>query len=232
MKKLLIILLAIFSLTAFAQTDKLVRRISYELGKVEGSIPQINMLIKKGEKVQAKEMVNEALLQIEKIEAYQKEAALLDEAIDEADLFIPQTQETKRFLVNKAAQLKNAIGVFILCDAQLFDSDYSTLKEEIQGQLTDMGCSFLEEQEGADWLIVISASARQGNKMVTGNFSTYFSYVDLKLSIDKTANGKRVYQNAFSEKGGDTRSFENAAREAYRELFPQISAIIREQISQ
>lgn len=48
MKKLFIILISTLSLVSFTQADNLTRLISYELGKVEGSIPQINMLIKKG----------------------------------------------------------------------------------------------------------------------------------------------------------------------------------------
>ena len=231
MKRIFIILLSVFSLTAFAQTDKLVRRISYELGKVEGSIPQINMLMKKGEKVQAREMVDAALTQMEQIEAYQKEAALMDETIDDEDLFISQTQETKRFLVNKANQLKNAIGIYIICNAHIFEHDY-LLKEEIEGKLVDLGCSFVDEKEQADWIITISASSREGNKMSTGNFTTYFSYVDLQQSIDKVVDGKRVYQNVFSEKGSDTRSYEFAAKEAYQELISQIVPAIKNVIQQ
>lgn len=230
MKKIFILLFAAFSLTSFAQTDKLIRSITYELGKVEGTIPQINMLIKKGEKVQAREMVDDALKQIEQIEQNQKEAASYGD-FEEEDLLIPQTQETKRFLVNKANQLKNAISIYISCDAKLFTQEYASLKNEIQGQLADLGCSYVENPEQADWVINISSSAREGNKMTTGNFTTYFSYVDLQLSIDKTANSKRVYQNTFNEKGGNNLSFERAAQEAYQELSPQISAIIKEYIS-
>lgn len=230
MKKLFIALILFLSLVSFAQADNLTRRITYELGKVEGSIPQINMLIKKGEKVQAREMVEEALKQMEQIEAYQKEASINGEEIDEEELLISQAQETKRFLINKAAQLKNAIGVYIDCDASIFGNAYS-LVDEIQGQLADIGCSFLEDKEQADWVVTIHASSREGNKMTTGSFSTYFCYVDLKLSIDKMANGKRVYQNAYNEKGGDTRNFEYAAKEAYQEIISEITPIIKEQIT-
>lgn len=230
MKKLFIILISTLSLVSFTQADNLTRLISYELGKVEGSIPQINMLIKKGEKVQAREMVEEALRQMEQIEKYQKEASINGEEIDEEELLIPQAQETKRFLVNKASQLKNAIGVYIDCDAKIFGNEYSVV-DEIQGQLADIGCSFLDEKEKADWVVTIHASSKEGNKMVTGSFTTYFSYVELKLSIDKIVNGKRVYQNAFNKKGGDTRNYEYAAKEAYQEIISEITSIIKEQIT-
>ena len=232
MKKIILIFLAALSLTAFGQTDKALRHIMYELGKIEGSIPQINMLMKKGEKVQAREMVEASLKQIEQIEKEQQEIALDDSSLDEEDLLIPQTQETKRFLVNKANQLKNSIGIFIECDAKLFGADYITLKDELQGQLADDSYSFVDNVEQADWIIRISASAREGNKMVTGNFTTYFSYVDMQVSIDKVANGKCIYQNSFSEKGGYNRNFERAAREAYQEIHTQIIPVIKEKLQQ
>lgn len=80
MKHLFIIFLSTLFLSVFAQslpTDvteraklarQLTRSIPMELGKIEGNMQQINVLIKKGEKVQAKAMVDEALQKIAKIE--------------------------------------------------------------------------------------------------------------------------------------------------------------------
>lgn len=242
--KIFLFILLSLSLVAFSQSipaDKeeqlqlikqLSRTIPLELGKVEGTLPQINILIKKGEKVQARAMVEDALQQISQIESNQKILMQIDETADDESLMIEQVQETKRFLVNKANQLKNAISIYISCEAKLFTREYAFLKNEIQGQLADFGCSYVENPEHADWVIYVSASAREYNKMELGNFATYFSYVDLQLSIDKTANGKRVYQNSFSAKGGNNFSFERAAQEAYKELSPQISTIIKEYIFQ
>ena len=76
MKHFFIILISVLSLSVFAQTlsndeaerakmaRQLTRGIPAELGKIEGAMPQINILIKKGEKMQAKAMVEEALRQI------------------------------------------------------------------------------------------------------------------------------------------------------------------------
>lgn len=232
MKKLFILLLSVLSLTATAQNDKLVRQITYELGKVEGSIPQVNMFMKKGEKVQAREMVEDALKQIEQIEDWQKQAMLANEQLDEEELLIDQTRDIKRFFVKKQAQLKNGIGIYIQSDAKLYDKEYAALKDAIQGQLTDLGCAFLDDAEQADWVVNISASAREGEKLVTDYANTWITYVDVQLSIDKVAAGKRVYQNAFSEKAGDPRSAEHAAREAYKYAAQKVSTVIREQIMQ
>jgi len=232
MKRLLVVFLSLLSLTAMAQTDKLVRQITYEVGKAEGTIPQVNMLMKQGEKIQAREMVEDVLKQIEQIEGWQQQVLLVNKNADEEQLLIAETNELKRFYTNKAAQLKNAIGIHIRCDAKLYDEDYTQLKEAVQGQLADLGCTFMDAAEGADWAVVISASARRGEWMDTEYARMWLTYVDVSLTIDKQATGKRVYQNAFSEKGGDPQSMEHAAREGYKNAAQKISAIIREQITQ
>lgn len=62
--------------------------------------------------------------------------------------------------------------------------------------------------------------------------STYFVYVDANIAVEKTATGQRIYENKISEKDGHTLNFKKAAREAYKEIAPQISAIIKEQVKQ
>lgn len=241
MKQILTFLFAVLSITVFAQslpTDEaeraklarqLTRSIPMELGKIECTMPQINMLLKKGEKVQARTMVEEALQQISKIEADQKTLALLDEAADDEILMTAEVEEAKRYLTDKANKLRNAIGIYITCDAKLFDVEYPVFLKELQGGLSQMGVSFVDSVEQADWKITITASTREYNKTENG---TYFAYADAQLAIDKLANGKRVYEDAISEKGGHTHNYDKAAREAYRYLSSRISTIIKEQIAQ
>lgn len=242
MKHLYIVLFSALALCLYAQgtpmndveraqlARQLTRSIPMELGKIEGSMPQINMLIKKGEKVQARTMVEEALQQIAKIEADQKTLALLDETADDETLMTAEVAEAKRYLIDKANKLRNAIGIYITCDANLFDSEYPTFLKELQGELSQLGVSFVDSVEQADWKINIKATAREYNKVELGGAASYFAYADATLIIDKLANGKRVYEDAISEKGGHTHNYEKAAREAYKYLVPRISAIIKEQL--
>jgi len=237
-----LIVLAFLTLIIFAQnipTDntertklarQLTRSISLELGKVEGSMPQINILIKQGEKMQARTMVEDALRIIAKIEEDQQLLAQLDETADDEILMTAEVQDAKQYLMNKANQLRNAITIYILCNASLFGSEHTTFLKEIQGELSPFGVSFTKDQEQADWVIQITATAREYNAVTRGNYSNYFAYVDAQLSIDKKSTGKRVYENAFNIKGGHTRNYEQAAREAYSELTPQISTAIKEQM--
>lgn len=244
MRNFFIIILSVCSLSIFAQslpTDnservklarQLTRSIPMELGKIEGTMPQINILIKKGEKAQAKAMVEDALQQIAKIESDQKTLALLDEAADEEILMTAELEETKRYLTDKANKLRNAIGIYITCDAKLFDADYPVFLKELQGELSQLGVSFLDSVEQADWKINLNANAREYNKVDFGGAANYFVYVDVQLAIDKLANGKRIYEDAISEKGGHTHNYDQAAREAYKHLIPRVSSIIKEQIAQ
>ena len=242
MKNLIMILLSALSLSVLAQNlptneaeraklaRQLTRTIPMELGKIEGAMPQINILIKKGEKVQARTMVEEALQQIAKIEADQKTLALMDETVDDEILMTAEVAEAKRYLIDKANKLRNAIGVYITCDAKLFDAEYPTFLKELQGELSQLGVTFVDSVEQADWKINIKATTREYNKVELGGAANYFAYADATLTIDKIANGKRVYEDAISEKAGHTFNYEQAARDAYKHLVPRIGAIIKEQI--
>lgn len=242
MKNLIIILLSALSLSVFAQTlptdeaeraklaRQLTRSIPMELGKIEGAMPQINMLIKKGEKAQARTMVEEALQQITKIEADQKTLALLDETADDEILMTVEVAEAKRYLIDKANKLRNAVGIYITCDAKLFDTEYPVFLKDLQGELSQLGVFFVDSVEQADWSISIQAKAREYNKVELGGAANYFVYVDAQITMDKIANGKRVLEDAMSEKGGHTFNYEQAALDAYKHLTPRLSAAIKAQI--
>ena len=114
----------------------------------------------------------------------------------------------------------------------MFGQTYNALKGEIQGALSPMGCTFVRSGSEADWVITIAATAREYNKSDFGGVSSYFAYVDAKISIEKGATGQRIYEDAISEKGGHTHNYEQAARQAYKDISPKISKIIKEQIQQ
>ena len=234
MKKLFLILLSVFSLTSFAQNNPqsalLAQQIIEQTEAVDAALPQINILIKKGEKVQARTMVEEALQQITKIEADQKTLALLDESADDEILMTAEVAEVKRYLTDKANKLRNAIGIYITCDAKLFDTEYPVFLKDLQGELSQLGVSFADSVEQADWSISIQAKAREYNKVELGGAANYFVYVDAQITMDKIANGKRVLEDAMSEKGGHTFNYEQAALDAYKHLTPRLSAAIKAQI--
>ena len=206
------------------------RSIPFELRKLESILPQINVLIKKGEKVQASIMIEDALKQISKIEANQELLMQIDDTADDESLMVEQVLEIKHYLANKANSLRYANTIYIDCNAELFNTNYPTLKAEIQGELSKLGCTFVNNAAQSDWAVYVTAQAREHNKADFGSMSTYFVYVDANIAVEKTATGQRIYENEISEKGGHTQSFEKAARDAYKVISPKISQIIKQQI--
>lgn len=76
--------------------------------------------------------------------------------------------------------------------------------------------SFVDDEESAEWVVSVTAKAREHTKQEMNGTTTYFDYADAELSIVKTATGKHVCQKRVSEKGGHFRGYDEAAQEAYK----------------
>ena len=231
MRKIFFILLSVFSLNVFAQsTQQLSQQIMAETDAVDATLPQINILIKKGEKGQAKALIEQTLNLLEIIEADRKRLTKMGETDDSEVPSLAQLEEIKRYLTDKANQLRYT-AVYITCAANLFDEDYSAFCEGLKGALTDFDVSFVDDEEDAEWIISVTSKACELIKNDRDGTTIYYAYTDADLTIIKTATGKRVCQKRIREKGGHFHSYKQAAEEAYKYLLHQTSAIIREQIS-
>ena len=235
MKKpyLLVLALAV-SIIALAQNNWQIsteaKHIIVEMDAIESLLPQINVLSKKGEKSQAKELSQNALQRIQKIETKRSQLVQLGE-IDENLPSLAQIQEIKVYLNNKLHQLQ-IVYVYFHCNAEIFGKEYTTLKDDILSELSKCDVSFVDSANLSDWSITITAKTREFNKADFGSMSSYFSYVDAKTIIEKQSTRQRIYENTISLKGGHTQNYEQAARQAYKDISPRISAIIKEQIQQ
>ncbi len=225
-------------IAAFAYVKKstfirqLEKKITVGLTKIETSLDQIDQLIATGQKMQARELAQKTLPQFYEIDETQKILAAVDENADEETLQLQETRTLQHRLTGIIAQLKNGINIYLDCKADLFGINYSALKGEIQRALSPMGCTFVRSASEADWAIYVTTAAREYNKNDFGGGSTYYAYVDANIAIDKQTTGQRIYEDAISEKGGHTHNFEQAARQAYKDISPKISKIIKEQIQQ
>ena len=225
-------------IAAFAYVKKaalirqLEKKITVGLTKIETSLDQIDQLIATGQKMQARELAERTVPLFYEIDEAQKLLAAVDENADEETLQLQETRTLQHRLTGIIADLKNGINIYLICNAYMFGQTYSALKGEIQGALSPMGCTFVRTDAGADWIITVTATAREYNASSYGSVTTYFAYVDAKISIEKGATRQRIYEDAISEKGGHTHNYEQAARQAYKDLSPKISAIIKEQIQQ
>ena len=226
------------SIYAFAYVKKstlirqLEKQITIALTKVEMSLDQVDQLIATGQKLQARSAAEKALPLFAEVDEAQKLLVAVDSDANEETLMLSETRTLQQRLMAMVAQLKNALTICIKVHATAFDSPYPALQEQLKGALSQLGCSFVIDPSTADWVIDISATAREYNKVATGNINTYFAYVDATISITKTATGQRVYENMFTEKGGHTHNYQQAVRDAYKYLTPKICQVVREQVKQ
>lgn len=225
-------------IAAFAWVKKstlirqLEKTITVGLTKIETALDQIDQYVANGQKIQARELAINTLPKFKEVDEAQRLLAAVDENADEESLQLQETRALQNRLMRIIAELKNGINIYLSCAADMFGTNYSTLKSEIQGELSKLGCTFVKDAKQSDWAIYVTAPARQYNKFTTGNESLYSCYVDANVVIEKTATGQRIYEDVISERGGHTHNYEQAARQAYRDISPKISAIIKQQIQQ
>ena len=226
------------TISAFAYVKKstlirqLEKQITVALTKVEMSLDQIDQLIATGQKLQARSAAENALPLFAEVDEAQKLLVAVDADATEETLMLPETRTLQQRLMAMVAQLKNALTICIQCDASIFGTNYPTLSSTLQGHLSKLGCNFVSDPSTADWVIEIQSQAREYNVMTMGNVTTYFVYVDANVAVTKTATGQRVYENMFTEKGGHTHNYNQAARDAYKYVTPKICQVVEEQVKQ
>ncbi len=212
--------------------NQLTRRVALELGKAESALSQAEIYINNGQKQQAQALLEQVSKQFEAVEEAQSLLVVVDDGADAELLQIDQLRDMKKTLSNLSAQVQNATRIYLYCDAQLFDSEYSMLVGKIRGDLSQLGVSFVNDAEQSNWAIFVEVSAREGKKLDYNGESIYYAYVDAQIRIIKTATGQHIYENIITEKDGHAEGYSQAALLAYRHITPKISEIIKQNIQQ
>ena len=225
------------NIAAFAWVKKstlirqLEKKITVCLTKAETSLDQIEQLIQTGQKIQARDLALNTLQHFTEIDEAQNLLVAVDENADEESLQLQETRKLQHRLTEIVAQLKNGINVYLVVDADMFGTQYIALKNEIQGELSKLGCAFVPSASQSDWAVFVTASARKYNADKQGDVTTFYTYVDAQVVVTKTTTGQQVFANQLpAEKGAHTFNYEEAARNAYKEVSPKISNIIKQQI--
>jgi hypothetical protein len=212
--------------------NHLVKRIALLSGKTENDLEQAQEMAGSGQKSQARNVIERGLQNLAQVEEAQNLLAAVDETTDEEMLQIEPTRTLYRQLTSLREQLRNALSIYLQCEAKLFDGDYRTLKGAIEGALSEAEVSFVNDPEEADWAVYIHAEAQEHAKKDFGNMSNYAAFVEAHMDIDRKSNGKRVYSSGLtSDIANHTRGFEPAAREAYKNITPNIIEILKKQIN-
>lgn len=131
----------------------------------------------------------------------------------------------------RIADLQHAAVVYLNCEADIFGSSYP-LQNELKGIIAAEGCSFTTDPQKADWAINVVVHSRQSHTAAIGTMTSYFSYLDAELTIDKRITSQRIYEDALSVKGGHPQGYNEAARAGFKELKNKLGTIIRTNIKQ
>lgn len=143
---------------------------------------------------------------------------------------LDQVHRLEQTVKAKLAELEHGITYCVVCTADNFGKNYTKLQNELKGELSKMGCNFVDDQTSADYVIRVEAASREYNQMNTAGGSAYFTYVDAAVSIDKNATGQRIFEDEISVKGSHTISFEEAGRDGYKKVSKEISNLLKENI--
>ena len=211
---------------------QLEKQITMGLTRLETQMDNADELINNGQKSEARNRLAVLAKDFDAIEGNQELLLAVDPEADVETLQLNETKALQQRHAKMTAALKNGIYIALQCEADCFGTSYPTLQNEIKGQLSSLGCSFMDKAEEADWLIVISAKAREHRAETFGNYTSYFVYVDSHIAITKQATKQKVYEDEISVKGGDTQNNNNAARAAYMDSAKKLSEIIKGHINQ
>lgn len=228
------------NMAAFAYVKKstlikqLEKKITVCLTKIETAMDQLDQLMAAGQKMQARDAAPKILPLFHEVDEAQKILAAVDEDAEEESLQLQATRALRSRLTQIISDLKNGIKIYLSCNAKIFSANYPALKGEIQGELSKLGCTFVNSAAQSDWAVYVDASAREYNMSTFGSSTAYFVYIDAKIAIDKTATGQRIYEEQLEPvKGSWTTNYIDAARyDGYKQISPIISAAIKKQIQQ
>lgn len=200
------------------------------LSKVDNAFQIAEKYVQQGFKPKAKNELQQALAELDSSDELFFWFNVFGMSELQLQQYIGQVHQAEQNLKTNIADLEYGTTCCIVCKANNFGKPYPILEKEVKGQLSQMGCNFVDTHDSADYVVRIEASSREYNKMNTIGNLVYFIYVDVSIVIDKNATGQRIFENEISVKGSHTISYEEAAREGYKKVGMEIGNLLKENI--
>lgn len=211
---------------------QLERQITVGLTRIESQLENIDKLMNNGQKMEARTRLEQIPKDFLSIEKNQELLSVVDADADIESLQLNEVKTLQQRYSILHATLKNGIYISLHCNTDLFGGSYDTIEEQIKGKLSSLGCTFTNNDSEADWIININASAREYRQSKFGSSSTFFTYIDSKISIKNAQTGQVIYADEVSIKGGDTNDYIHAGMAGYKESATILSETIKKQIQQ
>lgn len=212
--------------------DKAASTVFYEnelrmlISKVDNAIVIADNYVGSGFKQKAKTELQEALRLLDNVskDFFWFNVFGLDEY--QIQNYLSQVNDREQTIKQKLADLEYSTTYYIVCEADLFGKEYVKLANEVKGNLSASGCNFVDVPARADVVIRIQASARKYNEYQ----GAYFTYIDAAVTIEKSVTMQRIFEDELQIKGAHTLSYDEAARDGYKQISKEISKLLREHI--
>lgn len=192
------------------------RQISRLLTRVEINVEEAQELIGKGEKIEARKTIVQAVEYLQELAEYQHIIEIIDTDIVPEDILLNESIALKKQVTKLYQELKNGIYIYVEGECDILGKAYLTFIQEVKEQLSDLGCSFTSDREQADWVIDIVGTTRKMNQAQVAGFLAYFVEVNVSLQITKTNTQQIIFEGAWREKGSHTNNDYEAALDAYK----------------
>lgn len=208
------------------------RQIDVVFNNIEKHINITDTYVETGFKSKAKAEIKKAELEFPKLDNPIFFLTAFDCPEYELQEVLQRYSELEQLVKRKIADLEYGTNIYVTCAADMFGQTYYNLQKELKAKLSEMGCNFTDDRSSADWAIIINANSRQYNTVNFGSTVNYYSYVDAEITLEKVVTNQRIYEDMLTEKGGHTHNFNEAARDAYKKITPEIINLITENIKQ
>ncbi len=146
--------------------------------------------------------------------------------------FMSRFESVVKRMDDAVLSLGHGIAICIEYQSDCFGEPYLPLLNNLKSKLASSDRSFVSEAWDADWVVRITAAARDANTFSIDGRTAYFSFVDATMEIVKVATAQSVYSNSWAMKGGDTGSYKKAAIEAFGNLLKPMYDAIEQNIKE
>lgn len=130
-------------------------------------------------------------------------------------LFSEAKKPTNFYPENKS---NSAISIYIECTETLYEKTSSLLLDKVKSSLSDMGCTFTDKVENANYKLVITAT---GIKKGDAGASILNCRVDVSIVLTDLTSKSDIFKDTFFKESGST-SYERAGKEVMEDAASNI----------
>ena len=196
--------------------------LSLNITQIEGLLQTAKDLETNGEKSKARQQLEAAKPLFAKVRYAQDLMNVFDPNMSSDDLQQQKTETLYNQLVQMQARLAQAVYVFVESTEDLFGTSVDIVANKVKAELAINGCSFVDDNEDADFKLRIRVTTRSSDK----KDNIVFCYADTAIELFDNHKQKVVFSDEIAQKGGS-----NSLDKAGRTAMANVAATIVEKLS-